>query len=250
MQRVLVIELRNCIVETDDHLADKNLKLKFRMDGVTHLKTTAQKAKIDVSGRLRRNFRMNKSSCLYEGSSMFNFELCQERIFGSSRTVASCALSDHSVTSILTDGTCGKNWHLELTSVDVPGKVIAHLFVNIQLATTTLQEAGGYHMLMSKLLHIKPVKLQPGSLKITTIEVADSQRFIRSAAQANGHLQQIYHEVQMKKQTHHEKDGMDSTYFPSIAEAEASIDLPSMRSEDLMGSEGDWSNELASKTTA
>lgn len=138
-QDVLVMHVALHYVDVSEDLADTDLKLKFHMDGVTHLKTQVHKAKAS-----RINFD-TVGKTIYEGGYELNFQLCKpSRFFNSSHIVASSRLSlTEALESLELGGSVKEVSNLELLATDGSGKVLATLAFGISIESSALQAVGG-----------------------------------------------------------------------------------------------------------
>jgi hypothetical protein len=148
-QDVLVMRFVILHADVNEDLMDMDLKLKLRMDGVTHLKTAAQRSKPSGRGtsshaRSRLNFD-TIASTIYEGGNELHFDLCKpSRLFGASHILASCQLSlTEALESLEIGGSVKEVSNLELLAADGSGKVLATLAFAISIKSTALKAVGG-----------------------------------------------------------------------------------------------------------
>jgi hypothetical protein len=143
-QEVLVLQVALRQVHVQSELADRSLKLKFRMNGMTHLKSKALKARIDGARPLDIDFDTVGSS-IYEGGDELRFDLCQPcQIFGSSEVLASSQMSlAEALASLEVGGSRKKVFKLEMMSSEAPVKALANLALEISLRSSSLYAAGG-----------------------------------------------------------------------------------------------------------
>lgn len=155
-QQVLVLQVGMRQADVTKELADKNLKLKLRMNGVTHLKTKAQKAR--TRGSETRLLFDTVGSTIYEGGDELCFDLCQHhRFLRSSQALASCKISLTEALRALKMGDVHKkNYSLELCGLEQPEHVLGNIVVDISISSSTLEAAGGIHALKTTVVPKKP----------------------------------------------------------------------------------------------
>lgn len=145
-QPVLAVDVSMQHVDVHRELAHTNLKLKFRMNGLTYLKSTDSKPTPNANGASCINCNISGTSLL-EGDDMLHFELCKPSFWGSSQTLASCSVPLADVLGAEHDhGACGRLWDLELLS-NSTGKVLGSLAVRIGCQKSTFEAVDGMKLL-------------------------------------------------------------------------------------------------------
>uniref|UniRef100_A0A7S0FZB6 Uncharacterized protein n=1 Tax=Pyrodinium bahamense TaxID=73915 RepID=A0A7S0FZB6_9DINO len=143
---VLWFEIDLQHVDVPKDLAKQSLKLKFRMNGITYLKSKASKAvpdgdhcrvDLDIAG-----------AAVFEGGSSLDFELCKAGVWGPSTTLASCQVPLKEALQSLTVGSNqARVWNLTLWATGALNKALGSLAVEVCARTLTLQVAGGLEAL-------------------------------------------------------------------------------------------------------
>jgi hypothetical protein len=197
LQRVLVVDLGIRHVDRRQDLIDAqkfddaSLKLKFRMNGMTHLKTKSGKATLGKDGSSRINFD-TVGSTVFEGGEVLHFELCKQRLLGSSRTLAKCAMPLSSALGAVMDSNlCGKVWNLDLFAADPTGDVIGNLAVYIGFRTSRLESAGGPSMLKSIRLPASP-EIRNGSVFSFNEDSEEALAYMRKVDDAQKFMQAVF----------------------------------------------------------
>jgi len=190
-QPVLAFDI--CMQHVDVHreLAHTSLKLKFRMNGLTYLKSAAVQPAPNVNGAPRINCNVSGTSLL-EGDDVLRFELCKPSFLGSSRTLASCSVPLAEVLGTEQDhGACGRLWDLELLS-NGTGKVLGNLAVRIGFQKSTFEAVDGMKLLRAvKLPQLPQLREGPipkfaspddaGSALVVVEEVDKARACLRAA---------------------------------------------------------------------
>lgn len=151
-QAVLVFDIGKCHVDLGDDLnkevGGKSLKIKFRMQDLTYLKATAERASLPHCDHQCVAFGA-MGSTIYEGSEDLRFDLCVAHRFRSSSQAIACGhvlLKD--VLASLEDGQSA-SFNIELRDSASLCKVLANLNASIGVRLSTLQAAGGLSALKS-----------------------------------------------------------------------------------------------------
>mmetsp|Transcript_33348 Transcript_33348/g.53081 ORF Transcript_33348/g.53081 Transcript_33348/m.53081 type:complete len:278 (-) Transcript_33348:94-927(-) len=146
--RVIVLEVEIQSVRLQKELAKKCLKVKFKMDGTTRIKTATRNATADENGCSSIIFN-TVGDAIFEGGENMSFELCASHRLSSSRALATCqfplatALSVFPLATVLSVGGSSQVHKMRLRSISCPGKEVGELQIKIGIRTPTLQAAGG-----------------------------------------------------------------------------------------------------------
>jgi len=139
---VLEFEVDLQHVDVPRYLVNKRLKLKFRMNGVTYLKSKARKAVTD-GDHCRVNLDI-AGGVVFEGGTSLDFELCRVRFWGPSKTLASCKVPlDLALQSINVGSNQARVWNLTLWAAGAPDNALGRLTAEVCARTTRLHAAGG-----------------------------------------------------------------------------------------------------------
>mmetsp|Transcript_11175 Transcript_11175/g.19152 ORF Transcript_11175/g.19152 Transcript_11175/m.19152 type:complete len:257 (-) Transcript_11175:15-785(-) len=155
-QTVLVLNFGRCEVDArcdeQGELGGKKLKVKVRMNDKTHLKSKAQSL-VAHSDAPQHIIFDSIGSTIYEGGGDLHFGLCSpQRLWGSSQVLAGCQVPLANVLAFSEAGPC----HLELSAPGSPGKVLAHLIIDISARSSPLKAAGGPEALRTTVVPKKP----------------------------------------------------------------------------------------------
>lgn len=159
-QKVLVLKMGAChlYAPRDTDLMNTDLKLKFRMQDITHLKATGEKT-ITHRDESHHLVFSNLGSTVYEGGNL-EFDLCiPHRLWGKSTVIARCKISLQDALASFRDDSADKpdGLNLELVAVETPGKVVANIVVGFGIEVSTLQDAGGIDALKMSAVPPEPV---------------------------------------------------------------------------------------------
>lgn len=186
-QEVFVIDIGIRHVDVNKDLARKKLKLKLRMNGLTHFKTKAWKATNDIETPLRMAVD-NTWSTIFEGDGqlkLLQLELCQACCLGASRKLAGCSLPLLEVLDSLEAGRFDRRvCNYELESKRIPGKILATIELDICVRVSTLEAAGGVEAL--KWTTLPPMPQQ-------NVALLRYNEFRKYAAQCKAFVEQAAH---------------------------------------------------------
>jgi len=184
---VLWFEIDLQHVDVPKDLAKQSLKLKFRMNGITYLKSKASKAVVTGGDRCRVDLDV-AGGAVFEGGSSLDFELCKSGLWGKSTTLASNQVPLNLALQSLTAGNNqARAWNLTLWDAGAPDKALGRLTAEVCVKMTRLTVAGGITALRALKMPGPPVLVGSNSeLGLIAYDRACSttQRHLRKAMDA------------------------------------------------------------------
>uniref|UniRef100_A0A7S0BB63 Uncharacterized protein n=1 Tax=Pyrodinium bahamense TaxID=73915 RepID=A0A7S0BB63_9DINO len=186
---VLELELDLQHVDVPRYLVNKRLKLKFRMNGVTYLKSKARKAVTD-GDHCRVNLDI-AGGVVFEGGTSLDFELCRVRFWGPSKTLASCKVPlDLALQSINVGSNQARVWNLTLWAAGAPDKALGSLMAEVCARTLKAHVAVSIAALRSLAVPRRPRVLgNDSAARLIAIEWA-CRTFASRAAEARQRLRE------------------------------------------------------------
>uniref|UniRef100_A0A7S0BCE2 Uncharacterized protein n=1 Tax=Pyrodinium bahamense TaxID=73915 RepID=A0A7S0BCE2_9DINO len=191
---VLELELDLQHVDVPRYLVNKRLKLKFRMNGVTYLKSKARKAVTD-GDHCRVNLDI-AGGVVFEGGTSLDFELCRVRFWGPSKTLASCKVPlDLALQSINVGSNQARVWNLTLWAAGAPDKALGRLTAEVCVRTMRLHAAGGIAALRALAVPRPPTHLGVNSMIGLIAFERACTTFAEQAAEAQCRLREAMDEA-------------------------------------------------------
>jgi len=188
-EKVLEFEVDLLHVDVPQDLANHSLKLKFRMNGITYLKSKAGKAVVD-GDRCRVDLDV-AGAAVFEGGSSLDFELCKVGCWGPSTTLARCRVPlKQAVHSLAVGSNQACVWNLTLWATGAPGKALGSLAVEVCAKMMKLKVAGGFRALKALAVPLPPTVVSRCSAAGLTEVERECAAFVGRAAKTQWHLRE------------------------------------------------------------
>jgi len=194
-EHVLEFEVGLHHVDVARDLAEESLKVKFRMNGITYVKSKASKGMVIDEKRCRVNLDV-AGGAAFEGGSSLDFELCKAGLWGKSTTLAS---SQVPLILALQSLTVGSNqarvWNLTLWAAGAPDKALGRLTAEVCVRTMRLHAAGGIAALRALAVPRPPTHLGVNSMIGLIAFERACTTFAEQAAEAQCRLREAMDEA-------------------------------------------------------
>lgn len=189
-EHVLEFEVGLQHVDVARDLAEESLKVKFRMNGITHVKSKASKGMVIDEKRCRVNLDV-AGGAAFEGGSSIDFELCKAGVWGKSTTLATCRVPlALALQSLPVGSNQARVWNLTLWAAGAPDKALGSLMAEVRARTLKAHVAVSIAALRALAVPRRPRVLgNDSAARLIAIEWA-CRTFASRAAEARQRLRE------------------------------------------------------------